>query len=76
MVDFNQPGAKARSRAALDELFAQVIAWKGAITGEHGVGIAKQRWWPLAIGPEARALHRQIKRALDPRGILNPGKFV
>lgn len=76
MVDYKQPGAKKRSEAALDDLFSQVIAWNGAITGEHGVGIAKQRWWPLAVSLEARQLHRHIKRALDPKGILNPGKFV
>src|SRR5512137_1325167 len=76
MVDFKQPGAKRRSQAALDELFAQVIAWGGSITGEHGIGLAKQRWWPLAVSKEVRALHRTVKRALDPRGILNPGKFV
>ena len=76
MVDFNQPGAKKRSEAALDELFRQVIAWGGAITGEHGIGLAKQRWWPLAVSKEVRALHRTIKDALDPKGILNPGKFV
>ncbi len=76
MVDLQAPGAQERSEAALDELFRQVIAWGGAITGEHGIGIAKQRWWPLAVSPESLALHRTIKRALDPRGILNPGKFV
>jgi len=76
MVDFNQPGAKHRSQQALDELFAQVLAWKGAITGEHGIGLAKQRWWPLAVSREVRTLHRTIKHALDPHGILNPGKFV
>jgi len=76
MVDFTQPGAKRRSQAALDELFRQVLAWGGAITGEHGIGLAKQRWWPLAVSPNVRALHRTIKHALDPRGILNPGKFV
>ncbi len=76
MVDFNQPGARARSEAALDELFAQVIAWGGAITGEHGIGLAKQRWFPLALSKENRQLHRTIKQALDPHGILNPGKFV
>jgi glycolate oxidase len=76
MVDFNQPGAKRRSQQALDELFAQIIAWGGAITGEHGIGLAKQRWWPLAVSKEVRALHRTVKHALDPRGILNPGKFV
>ncbi len=76
MVDFNQPGADRRAEAALDELFAQVIAWGGAISGEHGIGLAKKRWWPLAVSKEARGLHRAVKRALDPREILNPGKFV
>ncbi len=76
MVDFNQPGAKRRSRAALDELFRQVLAWGGSITGEHGIGIAKQRWWPLAVSTEVRNLHRKVKRAMDPGGILNPGKFI
>lgn len=76
MVDFTQPGARAAARAALDELFAQVIAWGGAITGEHGVGLAKRRWWPWAAEPPVRRLHRVIKHTLDPQGILNPGKFI
>jgi glycolate oxidase len=76
MVDYTQPGAKKRSEAALDELFQQVLAWGGAITGEHGVGLAKKRWWPLAVSKEARDLHRTVKLALDPKAILNPGKFV
>ena len=76
MVDETQPGARRRSEAALDELFRQVLAWGGAITGEHGIGIAKRRWWPLAASAATRALHKTVKRALDPHGILNPGKFV
>jgi glycolate oxidase len=76
MVDYTKPGAKARSEAALDDLFRQVLAWGGAISGEHGIGLAKKRWWPLAVSKEARALHRTVKKALDPNGILNPGKFV
>ena len=76
MVDFAQPGAKGRSQKALDELFRQVLRWNGSITGEHGIGLAKQRWWPLAVSREVRKLHRTIKHALDPRGILNPGKFL
>lgn len=76
MVDFAQPGAKQRSQDALNELFAQVLAWGGAITGEHGIGLAKKPWWEQALSKEARALHRAIKKTLDPRGILNPGKFV
>jgi glycolate oxidase len=76
MVDFTEPGAQRRAEAALDELFAQVIAWGGAITGEHGIGLAKKRWWPLAVSKEARQLHRVVKHALDPKDILNPGKFI
>ena len=62
--------------AALDELFAQILAWGGVITGEHGIGIAKQRWWPAATSRVSRAVHAALKTALDPKGILNPGKFV
>lgn len=61
---------------ALDELFKQVLAWGGVITGEHGIGIAKQRWWSQATSPVSRKLHAALKNALDPKGILNPGKFV
>jgi glycolate oxidase len=76
MVDLTQKGAKKRSEAALDELFRQVLAWGGAITGEHGIGLAKRRWWPLAVSKEARDLHRSLKKLLDPHSILNPGKFL
>jgi glycolate oxidase len=76
MVDFNQPNAAQRSHAALDDLFGQVLAWGGVITGEHGIGIAKKPWWPAAASTEMRALHRTVKKALDPKGILNPGKFL
>ncbi len=76
MVNLNERDAKKRSQAALDELFSQVIAWGGSITGEHGIGIAKQRWWPMAASKSVQQLHRTIKHALDPQAILNPGKFV
>jgi glycolate oxidase len=67
---------KSKVDRALDELFKQVLAWGGAITGEHGIGIAKQRWWPQAVSAVNRSLHENIKSALDPKGILNPDKFV
>ncbi len=60
----------------LDDLFGFVIASGGAITGEHGIGLAKKRWWPQAVSPESLLLHQTVKRALDPAGILNPGKFL
>jgi glycolate dehydrogenase FAD-linked subunit len=62
--------------SVLDDLFGFVIASGGAITGEHGIGLAKKRWWPLAVSQECLQLHQVVKRALDPMGILNPGKFL
>jgi glycolate oxidase len=76
MVDYQAPGAKRRSGRCLDDLFKQVLKWGGVITGEHGIGLAKKPWWPLAASKEVRALHQTIKAALDPSGILNPGKFL
>src|SRR5881409_1489744 len=61
---------------ALDDLFAQVLAWGGVITGEHGIGLAKRRWWPEATSDLARDVHGKLKRVLDPNHILNPGKFI
>jgi glycolate oxidase len=46
----------------------------GTITGEHGVGVLKKAWLAREIGPVAMRLHRDIKRIMDPAGILNPGK--
>ncbi len=65
-----------RVELALDELFAQVLAWGGVITGEHGIGLAKERWWPQATSDVSRAVHARLKQALDPHNILNPGKFL
>lgn len=76
MADMSLPGVKARSDKALDELFRQVLKWGGAITGEHGIGLAKLPWWKEAASPELRKLHATIKKALDPQHLLNPGKFV
>jgi len=76
VADYDRPEVKERVGRALDELFAQVLAWGGAITGEHGIGLAKQRWWEAAASPVSRSVHQALKHALDPKGILNPGKFV
>jgi glycolate oxidase len=76
MVDEKDAAAKRRSRSALDDLFTGVLDLGGVITGEHGIGIAKMRWWPLAASKNVRMLHHRFKQALDPRWILNPGKFV
>src|SRR5687767_551976 len=61
MVDRDDASAERRSEAALDELFRGILRLDGVITGEHGIGLAKKRWWPLAASPEVRDLHRTIK---------------
>lgn len=73
--NWSDPGLRQRAEAALDELFQQVLAWDGAITGEHGIGLAKKRWWPQAVGSALAQTHRDLKAALDPHNLLNPGKF-
>ena len=74
---YNREAAvREKMQGALDELFAQVLGWGGVITGEHGIGLAKKRWWPEASTEVARGLHQLLKRALDPNNILNPGKFL
>ena len=74
--NYEKPDVREKVDQALDELFAQVLAWGGVITGEHGIGLAKKRWWPEATSDVSRKLHRQLKTILDPDGILNPGKFL
>src|SRR5437763_2544179 len=71
-----EPAVRDKVEQALDDLFAQVLAWGGVITGEHGIGLAKKRWWPEATSQAVRDVHRWLKQILDPNGILNPGKFL
>ncbi|MFV0416540.1 MAG: FAD-binding oxidoreductase [Chthoniobacterales bacterium] len=74
--DYDDPKVKARADAAVDDLFRQVIAWKGAVTGEHGIGIARMPWWPQVSQNNIAELHHRLKSALDPDELMNPGKFA
>ncbi len=62
--------------AAADEVFRAALDLGGTLTGEHGVGVIKRRWLALELGDDSMAVHRAIKAALDPVGILNPGKVL
>ena len=74
--DYQDPSVRAHADKALDHLFTWILENGGVITGEHGVGLAKKRWFPDAVGAQGVATHLAMKTALDPRGILNPGKFI
>jgi len=60
--------------AAADEVFRAALDMGGTLTGEHGVGLIKRRWLALEVGEDSMHVHRAIKNALDPAGILNPGR--
>jgi glycolate oxidase len=62
--------------AVVDELVDFVLARGGQITAEHGVGSAKRHLMKRALGPAELAVMRRLKQALDPEGILNPGKIL
>ena len=74
--DYADAAVRAVAHVALDRLFAWVLDHGGAITGEHGVGLAKKPWINAALGEVALDVHRSLKHALDPHNILNPGKFL
>jgi glycolate oxidase len=68
--------AKRRAQAAFDDIVDAALALGGTVTGEHGVGLLKMPGMRAELGPEVLALHRAVKQALDPQGILNPGKVL
>ena len=66
----------ARAHAALPRVFALTLALGGTLSGEHGIGLAKRDFMAQAFTPATLAAMRAIKAALDPEGILNPGKVL
>ncbi|MFN7141504.1 MAG: FAD-binding oxidoreductase [Limisphaerales bacterium] len=64
-----------RVHAAFNEIFEEAIRLGGTITGEHGVGMAKKEFLPKFLGDAQTRVHRELRKVLDPNGILNPGKM-
>lgn len=64
-----------RIHEAFKEIFDEAIRLGGTITGEHGVGLAKKEFLPKFAGDAQMRVMRELRRALDPNGILNPGKM-
>jgi glycolate oxidase len=75
MVEAADADAVHRAHAAQRRLFEGVVALEGSISGEHGIGYTKAPFLSLELSPEAIALSKRLKRAFDPRGVLNPGKI-
>jgi glycolate oxidase len=64
-----------RVEEAFKEIFAEAVRLGGTITGEHGIGLAKKSFLPKFVGEAQLRVMRELRRALDPNGILNPGKM-
>ena len=72
---WDDPADEPRVRDALDDLFGEVLAMRGTLSGEHGIGASKSAWVTREQAPGVVLLQQQIKQLFDPRGILNPGKI-
>jgi glycolate oxidase len=64
-----------RVELAFHEIFDEAIRIGGTITGEHGIGVAKKSFLPKFAGDAQMRVMRELRKALDPAGILNPGKM-
>jgi FAD/FMN-containing dehydrogenase len=75
MIDAANPAERAKAEETKRRIFELAIEMGGTISGEHGIGIMKQEFLPMALQPPLIAAMKAIKAALDPNNILNPGKI-
>ncbi|SCM80672.1 Glycolate oxidase subunit GlcD [uncultured Sporomusa sp.] len=76
VCDIRDEEEMSRVYKAMDEIFGTAIKLGGTLSGEHGIGLGKLKYMEDQFGPVAMEAMRNIKRALDPNLILNPGKLV
>ena len=74
LIDAGDDDERSRAQAAAEELFALAVELGGSISGEHGIGLLKAGQLRRQWRQPATDLHQAIKRAFDPKGLLNPGK--
>jgi len=70
------PRAEAMTKLVQADLYRAALALGGTVTGEHGIGVARREWLEIQRGPDVVRFMRAIKTALDPLGILNPGRVL
>src|SRR5262245_10817925 len=75
LIDMHDPDEVGRAEKLMERLVARALAMDGTCTGEHGVGQGKKKYLAAEHGEAALAVMRSVKRALDPQGIMNPGKI-
>lgn len=75
MYNKSETGAAERAMKAARELFEFVVSVGGSISGEHGIGLSKAPYLAIELSTAEIDLMKSIKRAFDPKGILNPGKI-
>ena len=68
-------GWQEKNRVIEERMYDDAMARGGVISGEHGIGLVKKKYLSRNVGEHAVAVMRSIKHALDPEGILNPGKI-
>lgn len=76
VFDRGDPRAEAVTKAVQRDLYEAALALGGTVTGEHGIGLVRRDWLEIQRGPEAMRVMRAIKSALDPNGVLNPGRVL
>lgn len=65
-----------RVEAAVDEIFDVALSLKGTLSGEHGIGMAKSKWMEKETSKATLEYSLKMKRAIDPKNILNPTKII
>ncbi len=75
LTDINDKRHYERATAAVEEMFEAAVRLGGVVSGEHGIGLEKQKFFNKTADPAALKLMRGIKKILDPSDILNPGKM-
>jgi glycolate oxidase len=76
VFDRGDPQAEAKTEAVKNDLYRAALDLGGTVTGEHGIGAARRDWLEATRGEGAVRVMRSIKAALDPDGILNPGRVI
>jgi glycolate oxidase len=76
ITDPGDEPARIRAQEAFAVIITEALAVGGTVTGEHGVGLLKRDGLAQELSPAVLDLHRALRRALDPHGILNPGKVI